>query len=156
SESARTRTRGATRTRGKRRSATDLTRRRRLRPAIPSGRRPFSLSRAEPSRGRSPLRESARGPSGRRTWDPAISSRGDRGREARVRSPEGCADQSGAVLVLALVLSALLTVLGLLFALAAEDEGRMSVNQKRSIQTLYAAEAAARCVRDWFERPDPA
>jgi len=71
-------------------------------------------------------------------------------------SSEQREEQCGAALVLAVVFSSLLLVLGLLFVLAAEDEGRMARNQVRGTQALYAAEAAARCVRDWLERPDPA
>src|SRR5262245_35255479 len=68
----------------------------------------------------------------------------------------GVAGERGSALVLAVVVSALLTILGLLFALTGEDEGRMARNALRGSQALYAAEAAARCARDWFERPDPA
>ena len=62
----------------------------------------------------------------------------------------------GALLLVVVAVLALLTLLGLAFALIAQDENSIAVNYIRGNQALYVAEGTARCVRGWFEEPDPA
>lgn len=84
---------------------------------------------------RSPLRDLRRAPRGRRV----------------VRTGE-----EGNALLVSLGIVALCSLLGLAFAMMARDESRIAVNHLRQTQADYAARGVLRCVRAWFEDPDPA
>jgi hypothetical protein len=56
-------------------------------------------------------------------------------------------------MVLVVLLAAVLTLLGISFALMGETEGRIASNELASVQALYVAESAARAVMGWFNEP---
>jgi len=61
--------------------------------------------------------------------------------------------QRGSALVIAILVTAILTVLGLSFLLLADTENRIAETEKLSAQALYFAEAGARQVKRWFDHP---
>ena len=64
--------------------------------------------------------------------------------------------ERGSALVLALLVVAVLTVLGLSFSLLAQTENRIAETERLASQTLYLSEAAARAVVHWFDAPNAA
>ena len=62
----------------------------------------------------------------------------------------------GSALVLALLVTFVITLLGVAFLLMAQTETRIARNEARSTQALYLAEAGAQTVRGWFDRPGTA
>jgi hypothetical protein len=65
-------------------------------------------------------------------------------------------NESGSALVLALLVAFVLSLLGVSFLLMAQTESRIAGNERFAAQTLYVAEAGARMVHGWFERPGTA
>lgn len=63
------------------------------------------------------------------------------------------AGERGSALVIAVLVIVILTLLGVSFVLMAETENRIAQNEKLSAQALYFAEAGARQVKRWFDRP---
>ena len=64
------------------------------------------------------------------------------------------AHQCGSALVIAILIAVILTLLGVSFLMMAETENRIASNERHAAQALYAAEAGARAVRSWFDRPE--
>jgi hypothetical protein len=64
--------------------------------------------------------------------------------------------ERGSALVIALLVAVILMLLGVAFLLMGETENRIAQNEKRSAQAFYVAEAGARAVKRWFDRPDTA
>lgn len=62
-------------------------------------------------------------------------------------------NERGSALVIAVLVTAILTVLGLSFLLMADTENRIAETEKLSAQALYFAEAGARQVKRWFDHP---
>jgi Tfp pilus assembly protein PilX len=65
----------------------------------------------------------------------------------------GRAGERGSALVIALLVAVILMLLGIAFLLMGETENRIAQNEKRSAQAFYVAEAGARAVKRWFDRP---
>ncbi len=61
--------------------------------------------------------------------------------------------ERGSALVIALLVAFILSLLGLSFMMMAQQESRIARNETVSAQALYAAEAGARTVRQWFDQP---
>jgi len=59
----------------------------------------------------------------------------------------------GSALVLALMVTFIVSLLGVSFLLMAQTESRIARNETRAAQTLYMADSGARVVRGWFDRP---
>jgi hypothetical protein len=55
--------------------------------------------------------------------------------------------------VIAVLVTVILTLLGVSYLLMAETENRIAENERRGAQALYAGESAARMVKRWFDRP---
>lgn len=55
-----------------------------------------------------------------------------------------------------MLITVILTLLGISFLLMGETESRIAQNEKRTSQALYVAEAGARAVKRWFDRPGTA
>ena len=66
----------------------------------------------------------------------------------RVRAAE-----RGAALIIAMLVTIIMALLGVSFLLMAETENRIAENERLGAQALYAAEAGARQVKRWFDRP---
>lgn len=66
------------------------------------------------------------------------------------------AAERGSALIIALLVTFILSILGASFVMMAHTEGRIAENERRALQTLYLAEAGARVVQGWFDRPDTA
>jgi hypothetical protein len=64
--------------------------------------------------------------------------------------------ERGSALVIAVLVSVILALLGISFLLMGETESRIALNEKRSAQALYAAEAGSRAVKRWFDYPGAA
>jgi hypothetical protein len=64
--------------------------------------------------------------------------------------------ERGSALVIAILVSVILALLGISFLLMGETENRIALNEKRSAQALYAAEAGSRAVKRWFDHPGTA
>ncbi len=64
--------------------------------------------------------------------------------------------QHGSAMVIALLVMAMLTLLGVSFLLMGETENRIAQNEKRGEQALYTAESGVRMVKRWFDRPGDA
>jgi hypothetical protein len=69
--------------------------------------------------------------------------------------PRDTADRGrhGSALVIALIVSAVLAVLGLTFLALAGTEGRIAANEERVDQARFAAGSALALVKTWFDRP---
>jgi len=61
--------------------------------------------------------------------------------------------ESGAAMVLALLVTVILTLLGLAFLMAGETESKISVNQRDFNQATYVAEGGVRMIKHWFDAP---
>lgn len=61
--------------------------------------------------------------------------------------------ERGSALVIAVLVTVILTLLGVSFLLMAETENKIAQNETRSAQALYFAEGGARQVKRWFDRP---
>jgi hypothetical protein len=64
--------------------------------------------------------------------------------------------ERGSALVLALLVSVILSLLGTSYLLMAETENRIAENELRAAQSLYVGESGARLVKRWFDRPGSA
>ncbi len=73
-------------------------------------------------------------------------------RSAAVKSTS----ERGSALVVAILVSVILALLGISFLLMGETENRIALNERRSAQALYAAEAGSRAVKRWFDYPETA
>jgi len=62
--------------------------------------------------------------------------------------------QQGSAIVLAMLVSVILTLLGISFLLMSDTENRIAQNEKLASQALYAADASTRAVKHWFDHPD--
>lgn len=69
------------------------------------------------------------------------------------RSNERVARQRGSAMVIAMLVTVIMTLLGVAFLLMAETENRIAQNEKLAAQALYFAEAGTRQVKRWFDRP---
>ena len=72
------------------------------------------------------------------------------------RGAGGARAERGSALVLAVLIMAILSLMGLAFSLTADMEGKISVNSRQSSQALYVAEGTAWLVKSWFEDPTAA
>jgi hypothetical protein len=61
--------------------------------------------------------------------------------------------ERGSALVLAVLVMAILTLLGLSFLLMADTENKIAENERLSAQALYFGEGVMREVKRWFDRP---
>ena len=61
--------------------------------------------------------------------------------------------ERGSALVLAVLVMAILTLLGLSYLLMADTENKIAENERLSAQALYFAEGVTREVKRWFDRP---
>ena len=66
----------------------------------------------------------------------------------RLRRPE-----EGSALVIAILIMVIMSLMGLAFALVAETENKISVNERHQAQALYVAEGTVRLVKGWFDDP---
>ena len=62
--------------------------------------------------------------------------------------------QQGSAIVLAMLVSVILTLLGISFLLMSDTENRIAQNEKLASQALYAADASTRAVKHWFDHPE--
>lgn len=68
-------------------------------------------------------------------------------------SPRARERERGSALVIAVLVTVILTLLGVSFLLMGETENKIAENEKLSAQALYFAEAGTRQVKRWFDRP---
>lgn len=61
--------------------------------------------------------------------------------------------QSGSAMVIAILVTAILLLLGMSFLLLGQTEGAISNNQLHHEQALYVCEAVSRSVKRWFDAP---
>lgn len=61
--------------------------------------------------------------------------------------------ERGSALILAILVTVILTLLGVSYLMMAETENKIAENERLSAQALYVAEGAARQVKRWFDRP---
>lgn len=61
--------------------------------------------------------------------------------------------ERGSALIIAVLVMAVLTLLGVSYLLIADTENKIAENEKLSAQALYFAEGTAREVKRWFDRP---
>jgi type II secretory pathway pseudopilin PulG len=61
--------------------------------------------------------------------------------------------ERGSALVIAVLILAVLTLLGMSYLLMADTENKIAENERLSAQALYFAEGVTREVRRWFDRP---
>ena len=61
--------------------------------------------------------------------------------------------ERGSALIIAILVTVILTLLGISFLMMAETENKIAENERLSAQTLYVAESAARQVKRWFDHP---
>ena len=71
----------------------------------------------------------------------------------RQPSPRGRERERGSALVIAVLVTVILTLLGVAFLLMGETENKIAENEKLSAQALYFGEAGVRVVKRWFDRP---
>lgn len=71
----------------------------------------------------------------------------------RTTPPRGRERERGSALVIAVLVTVILTLLGVAFLLMGETENKIAQNEKLSAQALYFAEAGTRQVKRWFDRP---
>ena len=64
--------------------------------------------------------------------------------------------QSGSALVVVLLAAVVIVMIGTAHLMMTQTESRIAGNETRAVQARYAAEAAARAVKLWFERPGSA
>jgi hypothetical protein len=75
-------------------------------------------------------------------------------RDLAVRAPGHAASERGSALVIAVMVSVLVTMLGFSLVIIADTENRISVAQRDEVQTLYAAVSGAKMVETWFNQPN--
>jgi hypothetical protein len=63
--------------------------------------------------------------------------------------------ERGSAMVIAVLVTVILTLLGVSFLLMAETENRISENERLGQQALYFGEAGVRLVKRWFDYPAP-
>jgi len=88
--------------------------------------------------------------------DPGISGPWDNtrgGSQAAGASGPPALVERGSALILAILIVVIMSLMGLAFALVAETENKISVNERHQGQALYVAEGAVRCVKSWFDDP---
>ncbi len=61
--------------------------------------------------------------------------------------------ERGSALIIAVLIMAVLTLLGMSYLLMADTENKMAQNERLSAQALYFAEGVTREVKRWFDRP---
>src|SRR5262245_35723250 len=61
--------------------------------------------------------------------------------------------ERGSAMVIAVLVMAILTLLGVSFLLMADTENKIAENEKLSSQALYFGEGVTREVKRWFDRP---
>ncbi len=61
--------------------------------------------------------------------------------------------ERGSALVIAVLIMAVLTLLGMSFLMMADTENKIAENERLSAQALYFAEGVTREVKRWFDRP---
>ena len=64
--------------------------------------------------------------------------------------------ERGSALVIALLVTFILSLLGVSFLLMGQTESRIAVNEKNALQAFYLAESGAAVVQSWFDRPGSA
>ena len=69
---------------------------------------------------------------------------------------ETASRERGSALVIALIVSFVLSLLGIAFLFMAQAESHIAQNERRAAEALYVAEAGVRVVRSWFDRPGTA
>jgi hypothetical protein len=73
--------------------------------------------------------------------------------EPQVALPHEARAERGIALIVALLVMVIMTLLGVPFLLLGETENRIAENERLSQQALYAADAGAKMVVRWFDRP---
>ena len=71
-------------------------------------------------------------------------------------APAAGPDERGSALIISMMVMVILTMLGVTFAVLAQQEEKISVNSRDHEQTLYAAEAAVEMAKTWFNDPSSA
>ena len=66
---------------------------------------------------------------------------------------EGKRVQKGSAMVISVLVTAILSLLGISYLLMADTENRIAENEKLSAQALYFGEGTVREVKRWFDRP---
>lgn len=66
---------------------------------------------------------------------------------------DGRKDERGSALVIAVLVTAILTLLGISYLLMADTENKIAQNERLSAQALYFGEGVVREVKRWFDRP---
>src|SRR5437867_3911429 len=66
--------------------------------------------------------------------------------ESAERRPE-----RGSALILAVLVMVIMSLMGLAYAMLADVENKISINERHQAQALYVAEGTAWVVRNWFE-----
>jgi len=61
--------------------------------------------------------------------------------------------ERGSALVIAVLLMAILTLLGVSYLFMADTENRIAENERLSAQAFYFGEGVTREVKRWFDRP---
>lgn len=61
--------------------------------------------------------------------------------------------ERGSAMVIAILVTVILTLLGVSFMLMAETENKIAENERYAAQALFAAETGVRQVKRWFDRP---
>lgn len=64
--------------------------------------------------------------------------------------------ERGSAMIIAVLVTVILTLLGISYLLMAETENRIAENERLSDQALFAGEAGVRMVKRWFDKPQAA
>ena len=64
--------------------------------------------------------------------------------------------ERGSALVIALLVTFILSLLGVSFLLMGQTESRIAANERNALQAFYLAEAGSSLVQSWFDRPGSA
>jgi len=69
------------------------------------------------------------------------------------RRTDNPADEKGSAMVIAVLVMAIMSLLGISYLLMADTENRIAENEKLAAQALYFGEGTVREVKRWFDRP---
>lgn len=69
------------------------------------------------------------------------------------KRPKDAKAERGSAMVISVLVTALMSLLGISYLLMADTENRIAENEKLSAQALYFGEGSVREVKRWFDRP---